>query len=193
MIFSNVFFVTGLPFENDTILLSASLTTKQPLFQANKLAYYSIHGSNILWKFPKQKALCEIHTTTDTEFTNKKLFVKKVYKGELLFNVRSYGPIQIELLTTPISYTFRILIKIGNKASETLLILEDYNKETIELGRSNVLNTLNYWKWNEFSLSIDYDTLTLNWMGESGYLFICLKYHIDAGCISTYPTYFNFN
>lgn len=104
----------------------------------------------------------------------KWFFAKKSYNGELEIYVRSYHSIQIELLTTPISYEFRILIKIGNKDSKTLLILEDYNKKTIELSSSNILKKLDYWKWNEFSLSIRDDILNLNWMGDSGYLFVFL-------------------
>lgn len=151
----------------------AEYRTKRNLlgFMKDKFYYYSVQGTNILWSFPfcDDKDQCDIHTTTTLQNQKFWLLQETTVGRNLHLFVRAFHSAHILLVSSPpINYP-RLEIMLHALDNFTRIVCIEYENGPKTILEELVLpSLLDYWKWNEFSVTLFADTLQLYWTKSIG-------------------------
>ncbi|KAL0116972.1 hypothetical protein PUN28_010087 [Cardiocondyla obscurior] len=116
--------------------------------------YYGIMGTGILWRTEFCQKYCESHITFGNKFLNIWPIQKNNDTRDIHFYVRASHNIEIQLYQTPGSLFPCFTIEIGRN-NVTSLIYQESKKSIKQYLKEVVIKKLiDYWKWNEFIISI---------------------------------------
>ncbi|KAK9877521.1 hypothetical protein WA026_018629 [Henosepilachna vigintioctopunctata] len=151
----------------------AEYKTKNNLmgFRLNQFSYYSAQGTNILWTFPfcLDDFECDVHTTTGHLFQQYWPLREKNIRRELSFHIRAVRSARILLTTSPVSEYPHILVHFKADDGYSRVILKEHrNAPSITLKELILSEILDYWNWQEYSLSFFGSTLQIYWTKTVG-------------------------
>ncbi|KAL3288358.1 hypothetical protein HHI36_002806 [Cryptolaemus montrouzieri] len=150
----------------------AEYKTKNNLmgFKLNQFFYYAAQGTNILWTFPfcLDDFECDVQTTTGHLFQQYWPIRENKIGKVLPFHVRAFHSAKILLTTTPTTEYPSILVHFKAGDGYSRVVLKEYkNSPSLTLKELVLTDILDYWNWQEYSLSFFGDNLQLYWTKNS--------------------------
>lgn len=149
-------------------------------FQMNKFRFYSARGTDVIWSLPycEDSDQCDVHTTTGAEFQRYFPLPETSIGYDLNFYLRATHSAYIKLAVSPVIEYPMVKIMIQRSDNYTRIEYQEHNKSsTIILHDTLSENLLNYWSWQEFTLSIFMGELQLYIRKDSGSYGIVVAMH----------------
>ncbi|KAJ8985905.1 hypothetical protein NQ317_010662 [Molorchus minor] len=166
------FITFGLEGQIKPIFLAEYKTKKNLLgFKKNQFNYYSAQGTNILWDFPfcKDDFECDVHTTTGGEFQQFWPLREKSDGLDLYVYVRAYHSAAILIVPSPtIEYPQLKIVFLGKNNYTKVTVREHVNAPESLLKEMQLYHIVDYWQWQEFSITLFADSLHIYMKKPSG-------------------------
>ncbi|KAF7993844.1 hypothetical protein HCN44_011113 [Aphidius gifuensis] len=115
---------------------------------------YGLMGTGVLWSTEFCNEVCEVYTTFGLEYINVLPIKKNNISFDINFYVRANQEIYIKFYQTPGSIYPSVELAIDHENSITLTHQSSEKANKLYLKNIQSLNILNYWKWNEFTVSL---------------------------------------
>ncbi|XP_044747141.1 uncharacterized protein LOC123308512 [Coccinella septempunctata] len=146
----------------------AEYKTKDNLmgFKMDRFSYYAAQGTDVLWTFPfcLDDFECDVHTTTGHLFQQYWPLRATSIGRELSTRVRAVRSAKISLSPTPTNLYPNVVFNFKADDGYTRVVLEEYkNAPALTLKEVVLTDALDYWKWQEYSLSFFGDTFQVHW------------------------------
>ncbi|KAI4469183.1 plasminogen-related [Holotrichia oblita] len=151
-------------------------------FQMNKFRYYSARGTDIIWSLPycDDSDQCDVHTTIGVEFQRYFPLPETSIGYDLNFYLRATHSAYIKLVVSPVIEYPVVKVMIHRSDNYTRIEYQEHERSsTVILQDALSENLLNYWNWQEFTLSVFMGELQLYIRKDSGSYAIVLAQHED--------------
>lgn len=136
----------------------AEMKTKNNLmgFHKDRFDFYSVQGTNVIWDFPfcLDDDECDVHTTTGGEFQQFWPLRQKDVVFDLHVHIRAFRSAAVLITPSPtVDYPYFKIVFLGPNGL-TRVTIKEYSKAAEQVLKEIQLDTIvNYWDWNEFSIS----------------------------------------